>query len=617
MSILFLSTLDLLIIISAVNDESFQKDMGRLARKYRAKSHEDSESMAISELFADIIQAWGEVFLPKAKQYGNIVRTYHDLRKESFPFKEQYNENRAPIFTPPPAIPEDTGYGAQGEGMGYVDEDAALAAALAASLEMNSGGASNGRRGSGSRSDSTPQRNRSDSGSINRRQSTGKKSKDSNKDILESCRASSDVLRDMVLASSTAMDVCNNDIIDELCTKLKSSQSNLAVMIETALINDASEVCKNGYWICIPSMLFIVYVDDVVNVILLLYTINAQGVVELFELNDSLGSLLDIVSGLKSGKLSMSSAHSQLQKGSTSADNAPSALSENHLGKQPSSLTGGNDDPFSIFNQSSTPMKSASTSASSGPPTSSVALDIFGDPISPVPAVNTNNSNTSSSNSVMSTAKSIMSGAIRKSSVTQVHEEVLGIHAIGTEANSNDLFADFGKSDISQLLAPAPNVSASTTTYKSSPQSQTMGVPTLSPPLGRSPGISQNVPGVVNIPSSSFSLPPPQLVTNQMGGNPYLQPQPDPSSFSVHNYSNQNQGGLSYFNAGVNIQQNPGIPIQQTYPNLSQSINYASPNPEIVTNNPFDSFPSSSQPHSYYPSTVQPAGVSFYEYTHY
>jgi hypothetical protein len=63
------------------------KEMQRVARRYANKS--GSENVRVAESALDIIQAWGEGFLTKRRQFPNIVEAYHELKKEGMPFKAQ------------------------------------------------------------------------------------------------------------------------------------------------------------------------------------------------------------------------------------------------------------------------------------------------------------------------------------------------------------------------------------------------------------------------------------------------------------------------------------------------------------------------------------------------
>jgi hypothetical protein len=77
----------------------FMESLGKLARKYSKET--SSQTREVSELVLDIIQAWGEGFLPQSQLYPEMPKMYHQLRKEGIRFKPQYDPSRVPIFTPP------------------------------------------------------------------------------------------------------------------------------------------------------------------------------------------------------------------------------------------------------------------------------------------------------------------------------------------------------------------------------------------------------------------------------------------------------------------------------------------------------------------------------------
>lgn len=109
---------------TAMNDEKFIRAIGDAIRYF--SSRPGLESKEVTDNSLDLVQSWGEAFLPKRKQFYHIVDLYFTLRKEGLPFKtQQFDPSRVPIFTDNNGTPK-TG-----------DEtDAILAAALQSSLEM-------------------------------------------------------------------------------------------------------------------------------------------------------------------------------------------------------------------------------------------------------------------------------------------------------------------------------------------------------------------------------------------------------------------------------------------------------------------------------------------------
>ncbi|CAN0561459.1 unnamed protein product, partial [Laminaria digitata] len=58
------------------------------------------ESLAIADQSLDVIQGWGEAFLPRRQEFPLFVQTYHELRAEGLPFSEQYQSDRPPVLDP-------------------------------------------------------------------------------------------------------------------------------------------------------------------------------------------------------------------------------------------------------------------------------------------------------------------------------------------------------------------------------------------------------------------------------------------------------------------------------------------------------------------------------------
>lgn len=121
---------------AAVNNEAFTAEMCRVARKFVRLSGPDN--LEVSEACLDVLQAWGEAFLPRQRQFPNLVKAYQDLRVEGLPFRKQYDPSRVPIFTP--------------SGPGGDETDIILAAAIASAAVQDEREAAGGggQRGSGS-----------------------------------------------------------------------------------------------------------------------------------------------------------------------------------------------------------------------------------------------------------------------------------------------------------------------------------------------------------------------------------------------------------------------------------------------------------------------------------
>lgn len=106
-----------------LNDERFTRAIADAVRYFSKRPGHDSKDT--TDVALDLIQSWGEAFLPRRRDYYHIVDLYFNLRKEGLPFKpQQFDPNRVPIFT-------DNNSG------GAIDNtDAILAASLASELAL-------------------------------------------------------------------------------------------------------------------------------------------------------------------------------------------------------------------------------------------------------------------------------------------------------------------------------------------------------------------------------------------------------------------------------------------------------------------------------------------------
>ncbi len=209
---------------SAINDESFMDDMMKVARKYTSKTGADNR--AVAELVLDIIQGWGEAFLPKQKQFPNIVKAYHTLRKEGLPFKPQYDSSRVPIFTP----------SVISNGISDPDTDGILAATIAASISDRS-------NSSRQPQPSTVSPNRPPNRPSNTNVNTGRGAvqNDSPADTLHGILT---ILFDMVELTLTERELKENEILTDITSQLQQSQGNMGEIIEVALVQGSKDVDK-------------------------------------------------------------------------------------------------------------------------------------------------------------------------------------------------------------------------------------------------------------------------------------------------------------------------------------------------------------------------------------
>ncbi|KAH7479966.1 TOM1-like protein 7 [Phytophthora ramorum] len=80
--------------------------MGEMEALYRTHANKRGrESMEIASRVLDMVQAWGEAFLPFRHEFPLFVDTYHNMRKKGIKFPDQYDESKVPVLTPPPDVP--------------------------------------------------------------------------------------------------------------------------------------------------------------------------------------------------------------------------------------------------------------------------------------------------------------------------------------------------------------------------------------------------------------------------------------------------------------------------------------------------------------------------------
>lgn len=107
---------------TVLNDEKFTREIANAVRYFSKRP--GVESKDVTDISLDLIQSWGEAFLPRRRDFYYIVDLYFVLRKEGLPFKpQQFDPNRVPIF-------------ANGGNAGGDNTDAILAAALQSSMAL-------------------------------------------------------------------------------------------------------------------------------------------------------------------------------------------------------------------------------------------------------------------------------------------------------------------------------------------------------------------------------------------------------------------------------------------------------------------------------------------------
>lgn len=209
-------------IYTAVNQDSFMKELGKVARKYHGKT--GAENVEVASLALDIVQAWGEAFLPLQHRYPNIPRLYQDLRKERMPFSSQYDKNRVPILSNEeldPSTSSNSRRQSNASPAAFISgtaEDELVAAAMAASLADVSG-------------------SRGDTSYRSRSSSTNPPTRPKN-DTVESVQTSRSILSEMILAANSVREIITNELAIEISTQLTLLLTSLAQQIETELMTN-------------------------------------------------------------------------------------------------------------------------------------------------------------------------------------------------------------------------------------------------------------------------------------------------------------------------------------------------------------------------------------------
>ena len=214
----------------AVGTEPFMKEMAKVARRFNGRG--GSESLEVSELVLDVIQAWGEAFLSRKKHYPAFVNAYHDLRKEGLQFKAQYDVNRVPIFE------------VGGGNLDSAEDSAILRAAMAASVDISSDTAF---RSSGPSNRKSTNTVRSDGGAF---ESSGVSS--ASEEVLQAVLGLISILCEIVMASETVLMLKENDTAIEVADQLRSLQDSMTQVIEHELNNMGEvihySVCEHSTW---------------------------------------------------------------------------------------------------------------------------------------------------------------------------------------------------------------------------------------------------------------------------------------------------------------------------------------------------------------------------------
>jgi hypothetical protein len=170
--------------------QPFMDAISAVARKHAFKTSVESRKLAAKAL--DLIQSWGEAFLPQRRELPLFVETYHRLRTESLPFPEQY-QDRPPVLAPagPGNLLDQQARSAQQPGV--LSESPSLARPAPATTSREE------------------------------------------EELIGSVESAAEMLKSMVEVSESASEVRDNDIISQLVTHSKELGPQLSQLIEKSI----------------------------------------------------------------------------------------------------------------------------------------------------------------------------------------------------------------------------------------------------------------------------------------------------------------------------------------------------------------------------------------------
>lgn len=427
-----------------VNDETFMTEMKRVARRYANRA--GAENVKVAELTLDVIQAWGEGFLTRRRQFPNIVEAYHELKKEGMPFRAQYDPSRVPIFTP------------DGDSASNPHSDSTDA--ILASMSSSGGG---GGRASASGNSRVNNSGASGSGKNSKReQERGRGS------LVDALHTSVGILGELLMAAvndntgdSVLGDIATDDVARELVSQIQTQQELLTDKIEALLLADASDA-----------------------------------VAALFSLNDEVSSVLEAYRGASNGSLSDTEINALIAPLIGKADGDVVEGNDREKKDQNESQTAATTDNLLDFdNHSQSPRsgtgadaqiqtQASSTNASSG---DGGLLDFLSGAAEPMTAA------------VKEIGGGFSSGDhVSAGSTTQ--KEIGTVTGLGSEATDTGLdLLDFGMSTISTSASSAPGntippapVAAAAIVMAEAPKKRIL--PLLPPPPGPQQHLQQPPP---------------------------------------------------------------------------------------------------------------------------
>ncbi|KAF1326660.1 Tom1 protein 2, partial [Globisporangium splendens] len=88
-----------------IASEPFMHELEATHKTHSNKRGRDS--LEITARILEMVQAWGEAFLPYRNDYPLFIDTYHNMRKKGVKFPTQYDDTKVPVLTPP-SVPSTT-----------------------------------------------------------------------------------------------------------------------------------------------------------------------------------------------------------------------------------------------------------------------------------------------------------------------------------------------------------------------------------------------------------------------------------------------------------------------------------------------------------------------------
>uniref|UniRef100_K3X4R2 VHS domain-containing protein n=1 Tax=Globisporangium ultimum (strain ATCC 200006 / CBS 805.95 / DAOM BR144) TaxID=431595 RepID=K3X4R2_GLOUD len=82
-----------------IASEPFMHELEATHKTHSNKRGRDS--LEICARILEMVQAWGEAFLPYRHDYPLFIDTYHNMRKKGVKFPTQYDDTKVPVLTPP------------------------------------------------------------------------------------------------------------------------------------------------------------------------------------------------------------------------------------------------------------------------------------------------------------------------------------------------------------------------------------------------------------------------------------------------------------------------------------------------------------------------------------